>query len=144
MTSEAHGVLLWARVRANLSASAFSSLHWELSSIPFGTITFLASDSPVPAPHYSENRKLTKQTIDVSEYQLFQCLQAAPQPASQSILLSVPSSAFVSLWCTVPRMTTTTSLQDQDILSANIALATIVAKFTAIPLPAIPFRNTIT
>ncbi|KAK3395046.1 hypothetical protein B0H63DRAFT_385723, partial [Podospora didyma] len=55
-----------------------------------------------------------------------------PQVARDSILLSPPSSVFIGLW---------RALRTRDIMLANIALATLLAKFTPILFSSIPFRN---
>ncbi|KAM7195028.1 hypothetical protein V8F33_006897 [Rhypophila sp. PSN 637] len=71
----------------------------------------------------------------VSESQLYQRLASGSQPAQSSINLSPPSNVFVGLW---------RSFRTRDILSFNIALAALLAKFTPILFSNIPFRNTVT
>ncbi|KAK3688230.1 hypothetical protein B0T22DRAFT_479497 [Podospora appendiculata] len=71
----------------------------------------------------------------VAENQLYQRLTKQPQPAQRSILLSPPSSVFTGLWSYV---------STKDVVSANVALAALLAKFTPILLSNIPFRNTVT
>ncbi|KAH8882168.1 hypothetical protein GQ53DRAFT_610066, partial [Thozetella sp. PMI_491] len=71
----------------------------------------------------------------VFESQVYRRLSINQRPAESSILISPPSSAFVGLWnATIQR----------DIFSWNVALATILAKFTPLLLSNVPFRNTVT
>ncbi|KAK3314176.1 hypothetical protein B0H66DRAFT_630620 [Apodospora peruviana] len=56
--------------------------------------------------------------------------------ARNSILLSPPLNIFAGLWQSI--------IHIRDVLSFNIALATLLAKFTPILLSNIPFHNTVT
>ncbi|KAK3323813.1 hypothetical protein B0T19DRAFT_402103 [Cercophora scortea] len=71
----------------------------------------------------------------IAENQLYHRLTKRPQPAPRSILLSPPSSVFTGLY---------SALATKDLVSANVSLATLLAKFTPILLSNIPFRNTVT
>ncbi|KAM7214106.1 hypothetical protein V8F06_010545 [Rhypophila decipiens] len=83
----------------------------------------------------------------ISEHQLFHRL-ATPQPAQQSILIPLPCSIFTSLWHFMSRIPSLRSsrvhISKHDIITFNVALATLLAKFTPILFSAIPFRNTVT
>ncbi|KAK4212793.1 hypothetical protein QBC37DRAFT_317663 [Rhypophila decipiens] len=83
----------------------------------------------------------------ISEHQLFHRL-ATTQPAQQSILIPLPSSVFTSLWHFMSRIPSLRSsrvhISKHDIITFNVALATLLAKFTPILFSAIPFRNTVT
>lgn len=86
-------------------------------------------------PTFHEDASLiTNSTPEISEAQIYRRLSTTPQPARTSILLSPPSNIFIGLWRYFPR----------DILPFNIALATLLAKFTPILFSNIPFRNTVT
>lgn len=77
---------------------------------------------------------------DTSTNQIHHLLNTkTPQPAKSSILLSPPSSIFPFLTRSIPLSTS-----PQSLLTSNIALATLLVKFTPIVLSNIPFSNAVT